>query len=290
MTINFRFYENPSDLDLQYEFWKNMTKSLPYAWKATLSPKLFETQPEFNVKSRCFAFDGEKLVGYMSFSGKGEFVSLGFPWVLPEYEGSIQDELFEKVFQFAISEEYGGKVLAQRFRGQWTKQIDYFLSKGFEITNRSQIVGAHYPMLIKSIQNIPGFSYQINDYFQFDVWKDLKMKQQALSKEQISMLNEYYRSIEFDYSVECKIDDQLIAYFGVTIRPDTGYSEILAVALDEKAVPYFYDLMTLIHNENIDRNVKTLTISKSHLPKGILLEKLGLTQLTEDVMMYLRQG
>ncbi|WP_088067203.1 hypothetical protein [Gottfriedia luciferensis] len=288
MTVNYRFYESPSDLDLQYDFWNKMTKSLPYAWKPTLSPKLFEQQSEFNPKSRCFAFDGDQLVGYMSFSGKGEFVSLGYPWVLPEYEGKVQDELFEKVFQFAISEEYGGKLLAQRFRAQWENQINYFLSKGFAITSRSQIVGAHYPLLIKNIQSIPGFTFEIKDQFQFNVWKELKMKQQILTNEQIKMMNEYYSSIDFDYAVECKLENQPIAYFGITIRPDTGYSEILAVAYSDAAIPYFYDIMSIIHNENVNRKVQSVTITKSQIPKGILQEKLGFTPLTEDVMMHKR--
>ncbi|MEH6937888.1 hypothetical protein V7056_08500 [Bacillus sp. JJ664] len=289
MTITFRFYENSSDLDLQYSFWKSMTKNLPYAWKPTLSPKLYESQIEFNEKSRVFAFENEKLIGYMSFSGKGDFVSLGYPWVLPEYEDSVQDELYEKVFEFAASDEYGGKVFAQRFRSQWNKQIDYFLSKGFQITSQSQIIGARYPILLKNIQPIPDFSFEIKDNFQFDEWKDIKMKQQALTNEQLSMLNEYYSSIEFDYALECKIADEPIAYFGMTIRADTNYSEILAVALDQKAIPFFYDLMTLVHNENISRKVKTVTMSKSHLPKGIILEKLGFAALTEDIMMYMRK-
>lgn len=290
MTITFRFYENSSDLDLQYSFWNNMTKNLPYAWKPTLSPKLYESQIEFNEKSRVFAFENENLIGYMSFSGKGDFVSLGYPWVLPEYEGStVQDELFEKVFDFAKSDEYGGKVFAQRFRSQWNKQIDYFLSKGFQITSQSQIIGAQYPILLKNIQPIQDFSFEIKDNFHFDEWKNIKTKQQALTNEQLSMLSEYYGSIEFDYALECKIADEPIAYFGMTIRPDTNYSEILAVALDQKAIPYFYDLLTLVHNENIKRKVKTVTMSKSHLPKGIILEKLGFTALTEDVMMYLRK-
>jgi hypothetical protein len=290
MTIDYRFYESPTDLDLQYDFWNKMTESLPYAWKPTLSPKLFEQQSEFNEKSRCFAFDGDQLVGYMSFSGKGEFVSLGYPWVLPEYEDTVRDELFERVYQFAVSEEYGGKLFAQRFRVQWSKQIDYFLSKGFNITNRTQIVGAHYPLLIKTIQSIPGFSYEIKDQFQFNVWKDLKMKQQILTNEQVAMMNEYYSSIEFDYAVECKLENQVIAYFGMTIRPDTGYSEILAVAYTDAAIPYFYDIMSIIHNENNNRKVKAVTITKSQIPKSVLQEKLGFTPLTEDVMMHKRQG
>lgn len=289
MTITFRFYENSSDLELQYSFWNQMTKNLPFAWKPTLSPKLYESQAEFNKKSRVFAFENERLIGYMSFSGKGDFVSLGYPWVLPEFEGSVQDELFEKVLDFAKSDEYGGKVFAQRFRSQWDKQIDYFLSKGFQITNRSQIIGAKYPILLKSIQPIPDFSFEIKDNFLFEEWKNIKTKQQPLTNEQLSMLSEYYGSIEFDYALECKIADEPIAYFGVTIRADTDYSEILAVALDQKAIPYFYDLLTLVHNENIKRKVQTVTMSKSHLPKGVILEKLGFAALTEDVMMYMRK-
>lgn len=288
MTITFRFYENSSDLDLQYSFWEKMTKDLPYAWKPTLSSKLYESQSEFNKKSRVFAFEDESLIGYMSFSGKADLVSLGYPWVLPEYEGSVQNELFKKVFDFATSDDYGGKVFAQRFRGQWNKQLDYFLAKGFQVTSKSQIIGAQYPILLKNVQSIPDFSFEITDKFLFAKWKNIQTKQQAITNEQLSMLSEYYASIDFDYALECKIADEPIAYFGMTIRADTNYSEILAVALDQKAIPYFYDILTLVHNENIKRKVKTVTISKSHLPKGIILEKLGFASLTEDVMLYLK--
>lgn len=288
MAIKIRYYEKPEDLSLQYDFWTKMTENLPYAWKPTLSPKLFESQKEFNPKSRCFAFLDDQLVGYMSFSGKGDFVSLGYPWVLPEYEGSLQDELFSKVYEFASSDEYGGKVFAQRFRGQWEKQIKYFESKGFEVTNRPQIIGSHYPMLLKPLEETLEFNYEFKDEFDFDLWKAVKSSQQRLTNDQIATLKEYYSSIEFDYALECKLDNQLIAYVGVTIRPDTAYSEILAPAFSKEATPYFYDIMTLLHNENIDRGVKTVTMGRSNLPKTILLEKVGFTNLTEDVMLFKR--
>jgi hypothetical protein len=59
----------------------------------------------------------------MSFTGQGEFVSLGYPWVLPEYEGELQEELYDTVYGFAAGPEYGGRTFAQRFREPWTDQI-----------------------------------------------------------------------------------------------------------------------------------------------------------------------
>lgn len=51
------------------------------------------------------AFEGERLVGYSSFTGLGDFVSLGYPWVLPGYEGGLRERLYEKVYIFAASPE-----------------------------------------------------------------------------------------------------------------------------------------------------------------------------------------
>ncbi|MGM0827368.1 MAG: hypothetical protein ACQEWF_01355 [Bacillota bacterium] len=88
----------------------------------------------------------------MSFTGRGDFVSLGYPWVLSGYEG-IQDELFDRVYGFAISDQYGGKILALRFREQWENQILYFEAKGFEFTNESELIG-RYLSSVESSEDI----------------------------------------------------------------------------------------------------------------------------------------
>ena len=112
MTITYRFYEGSKDLQRQIDFWIKATNELPFAWKPTLSPNQFIEQQQFHPKSRCFAFDGDQIIGYMSFTGSSEFVSLGYPWVLSGYEGEVQDELYNRIYGFAVSEAFGAKMFA----------------------------------------------------------------------------------------------------------------------------------------------------------------------------------
>ena len=90
MTVTLRNYRGPEDIHLQNAFWVQVTRDLPWCWKPTISPLLYAKGAQFDPRSRCFAFDGDRLVGYMSFTGQGEFVSLGYPWVLPGYEASCK--------------------------------------------------------------------------------------------------------------------------------------------------------------------------------------------------------
>jgi hypothetical protein len=283
MSITFRHYVKPEDINLQYEFWQIVTKHLPYAWKPTLSPKLYQHQQEFHPKSRYFAYDDDKLVGYMSFTGQGDFVSLGYPWVLPEYEGSLQDQLYEQVYNFAASEAYGGKMFAQRFRSQWTKQIDYFLAKGFAITNRSPIVGVELNNINIQNQGVD-FDYTIKDEFQFDNWVKIQHKNEAITSEQATMMGQYYSSVAFDFSLQAFRDDEQIGYFGVTIRADTGYAEILAVSIQKENVDTFTDMLHLILMECMKRGAKTVSVSKGSVPEEIITNS-PLHILTEDVMV-----
>jgi hypothetical protein len=285
MGIHFRNYESVEDLDLQYEFWNKITQEMPYAWKPTLSPRMFKDQREFHPKSRYFAFNGDKLVGYMSFTGQGNFVSLGFPWVLPGYEGELQDELFDKVFSFAVSEEYGGRNLAQRFRSQWEKPIHYFLSKGFEITGRSPIVGINLTKPSEGLHAEPELVTEIKDAFEFKKWKQLKTLKPETTASEITMMEQYYQSVDFDYSLECSIHGKPAAYFGVTIRKDTGYSEILAAELDSKYLDYFSEMISVLENESYTRGARMLSISESYLPAQF--NRKGYNIVTEDLMLMM---
>lgn len=110
--ITFRNYEGPQDLHRQQEFWVEATRQLPWCWKPTASPTLYSKGKQFDPRSRVFAFDNGRLIGYCSFTGQEEFVSLGYPWVLPGFEGGVQERLFDSVYGFAASKEYGGRVFA----------------------------------------------------------------------------------------------------------------------------------------------------------------------------------
>jgi hypothetical protein len=283
MAITFRYFEGPEDIELQYVFWNKATAYLPYAWKPTLSPKLYLHQQEFHPKSRCFAYDGDRLVGYISFTGQGDFVSLGYPWVLPGYEGGLQDDLYDKVYHFAASDEYGGKVFAQRFRSQWAKQIEYFLSKGFAITNRSPIMGVELANFSLS-DYLSDVDYKIEDGFQFEKWQAIHKKNESITPEQAGMMEQYYGSVAFDFSLEASKQDESIGYFGVTIRQDTGYSELVAVGLEKSSDQYFESMFNLVLVECKKRGAKTVSISKGSIPEKVITD-LPIRQLTEEYML-----
>lgn len=62
MTITYRFYKSPKDLQRQIDFWIAATNQLPFTWKPTLSPNQFIEQQQFHPNSRCLAFDGDKII------------------------------------------------------------------------------------------------------------------------------------------------------------------------------------------------------------------------------------
>jgi hypothetical protein len=279
--IVYRYFEDQEDLTRQYEFWESITTPLPYAWKPTHSPRQFSMQEEFHPKTRCFAFDGEALVGYMSFTGKGSFVSLGYPWVLPEYR-DIQDELFDRVYGFASSNEYGGKRFAQRFRSQWKEPIDYFLSKGFAITNSSPIIGKELNDEGSTFKAT--IEYKVEAQFDFEKWKSLKSKD--TTEEEIQMMSEYYSSVGFDFAVSFYDQDQLKGYFGIAIRNKTGFAEIIAIALDNGcSLAEVANMLEVIEFETFIREGKVLSIYQSSLPAEVHEKLKDYSQITEDVMM-----
>ena len=194
--------------------------------------------------------------------------------MLPGYEGEVQEELYRNVYGFAESEAFGGKMFAQRFRSDWTQQIDYFLSKGFEITRRT-------PILVSNFDNVNAENDLIvENGFTFEKWERLVKKYDHPTEEQLAMMKEYYSSVDFDFSVSFEEE----GYFGVTLRRDTGYVEIVAVAIN----PYtksFSKMIETIMKECKSRGAKLISIAASHIPQNTLLNELGFTEQTEDVML-----
>ena len=105
-------------------------------------------------------------------------------------------------------------------------------------------------------------------------------KYEDTSAEQFAMMREYYGSVDFDFSIA--FDGE--GYFGVTIRQDTGYAEIIAVACH----PTTHNLINMVEILMIEckkRDVKFISISASHVPLKDSLKRLGFTEQTEDVIM-----
>ncbi|MGM7703178.1 hypothetical protein ACSVDE_15710 [Pseudalkalibacillus sp. Hm43] len=283
MKLTIRRYENESDMDLQYDFWRKVTSDLPYAWKPTLSPKKFRQQNEFDPETRCFAFDGDKLVGHMGFTGEGSFVSLGYPWVLEGYEGALQEEMFERIYHYAISPEYGANMFAQRFRSQWTTQIEFFKSKGFEVTGRSPIFG-------RDISKVPvpvtkGIELKIESGFDIDTFVCTAQKLPGTTEQDLSFYRTYYASVDFDFTVLCVKEADVIGCFGVTHRKDTGYAEVIASSLAEGDSHLFEGVISTIINELYERNAGSISIYEAAAPTTKHLTNLGFQKVTEDIMM-----
>ncbi|MGR3763109.1 hypothetical protein [Rossellomorea sp. NS-SX7] len=283
MNIHYRFYEDEQDMDMQYEFWKKATADLPYAWKSTKSPTLFKEGEHFHPQSRCFAFDGEELVGYMSFTGSKKFVSLGYPWVKEGYQ-MIRDDLFQRVFDFASSEEFGANMFAQRFREQWTEQVDYFTSKGFDITNASPILGT--TILEEQTAFSPQMDgpWRIEEGFDFEKWRTVTEQNGQATQQQLDMMKEYYGSVDFDFSFVIEGEGKPAAVIGVTIRPDTGYAEALAVSISDRYTDDFETIFRLIMKETYLRGGKVIGVYESDVP-SINQSDLGLEIVTKDIMM-----
>lgn len=282
MYITYKYFQDENDLALQFDFWRKITSTLPFAWKPTMSPIIFKEQKEFDPRSRCFAYDGDDLVGYMSFTGRGDFVSLGYPWVLSGYEG-IQDELFERVYGFAVSNEYGGKILAQRFREQWEKQILYFETKGFEITNESELIG-RYLLNVESTEDFE-FSWQVSDEFRFEDWRSIIEKNDEVNESQIKMMEEYYSSVDFDFSIVFFCEELMIGVMGTTLREDTKFSEVLSFGILQEFKIHKGKMMNVLMNEARSRGAQTITFHASDIPEKDIQKELGISELTKDVMM-----
>jgi hypothetical protein len=283
MAIYYRFYEGEEDLDLQYSFWEKTTSKLPYAWKMTKSPTIFKEQANFHPHSRCFAFDEEELIGYMSFTGSGDFVSLGYPWVKDGYQ-EIQDVLFEKVYGFASSDKYGGRVFAQRFREQWEDQIHFLQLKGFKITNKSPIIGRNLTDEQAAHNSTLRGTWRLEEGFTFEKWKSVMEKNGEITPQELSMMEEYYGSVDFDFSLIGEEAGELVTVIGVTIRKDTSFAEALAISIHNEYKILFEEIFRLVMKEVYKRNGRMISVYERDVPSKCK-SMLGLKEISKDVMM-----
>ncbi|BCB03576.1 GNAT family N-acetyltransferase [Bacillus sp. KH172YL63] len=282
MTITYEYYQNEEDIKRQYDFWKEVTRNLPYAWKPTKSPLMFREQAEFDPRTRCFAYEDGKLVGYMSFTGRGDFVSLGYPWVLPGYE-IIQDELFHHVHDFAVSNEYGGRFLAQRFRHQWEEHILYFEQKGFEIRNESDIIGC--TLTEENIPEETSLEWRRSTGLPVEEWKGIVRGNEEASEAQISMMEEYYESVDWDGSLIFSCEGNTVGVMAFTIRDDTAYSEVLAFGILQEFEGLKRNMIQRLMKEVALSGGRVIAFHASDIPDEDMKNELGLQLLTKDVML-----
>jgi len=282
MTITFRNYRGPEDLDLQNAFWVQATRDLPWCWKPTLSPALYAQGAKFDPRSRCFAFAGDRLVGYMSFTGEGEFVSLGYPWVLPGYEGELQEQLYDAVYDFAASPEYGGKRFAQRFREQWTDQISFFERHGF----RAESTGSIYALDLLPAADpqiwVSG-EVEVQDKFCWDDFCQVSLGH--VTWEQLAVWKQYFETVDFDFAVKARHGASAAGTIGVAIRPDTRFAEMIVVAIAQKATDALVSCLSAAVRHARSRRAKFLGTKPISLDGSVdVLTHMGFKRVSEEFL------
>ena len=100
------------------------------------------------------------------------------------------------------------------------------------------------------------------------------------TEQQLTMMKEYYRSVDFDFSFSFEEE----GYFGVTLRRESGYIEIVAVAINP-STKKFSKMVETIMKECKKRGAQLISVAASHVPQYISLNELGFTEQTEDVML-----
>jgi hypothetical protein len=236
----------------------------------------------------------------MSFTGRGDFVSLGYPWVLPEYQGELQEELYRAVYGFAASREYGGRTFAQRFREQWTAQISFFLRHGFEVQRSEPI----YALDLRSartdqILNTPTrrepesprrpvdtgrYRLETQGGFQWEEFQ--KLAATRLPQEQLAMFQLYFESVEFDFAVKALEGDRSVAYLGFAIRLDTGLGELIAVAFGDASTDVVGPCLLVAIRELRARKALFLAIKPFPVESATeIIEGFGFKKVTTEVLL-----
>jgi hypothetical protein len=283
MTVTLRNYRGPEDIHLQNAFWVQVTRDLPWCWKPTISPLLYARGAQFDPRSRCFAFDGDRLVGYMSFTGQGEFVSLGYPWVLPGYERELQEELYDTVYGFAAGPEYGGKTFAQRVREPWTDQISFFERHGFVVQRRD-------PLYVLNLRAIKASQIRLTCQVECPAqvsWDDFReLSAGRLPPEQLSMWKQYFQTVDFDFGVRAQRNGMPVACMGIAIRPDTGFAELISVAVELAALDVLASCLAAAVAQSRSRRAKHLGTKAIPLNgTDEVLAQVGFEKVSEELIL-----
>jgi hypothetical protein len=139
MTLSFRNFIGPEDLDHQYRIWTAATEGLPFAWRSTDTYVRHNGAhaPKF-PGARLFAERGGQVVGYIGthdpiqWQTLGMAVLFGFPWTWPQ-DGALERELYDRMLAATPGVYAGQKIdlYIQRFRRSWTHHHTFFRERGW---------------------------------------------------------------------------------------------------------------------------------------------------------------
>ncbi|MHA2272813.1 MAG: hypothetical protein ACXACI_13185 [Candidatus Hodarchaeales archaeon] len=268
MPISYRHYQNPNDLALQTELWLQATQHLPWAWKPNKTQVWYTQQATFDPKSKLFALDGEKSIGYTSCIRRETFTPLGFPWVLDGYEGEIQDVLFTTIYDYAVK-QFHSKSFLQRFRKEWGYHIKFFERYGFELAWSNPIYSRELKKTPLDIEFVT-YRAKLHQIMPVNALFAIIKNDPSLQNEDRKSLKEYF-TVDLDLDWVLEVQDHHSKPIGmsvITSREDTGYAE-LSLLTANQTIPHALNLtLELTINELISRNQKFLSVTvKEGSPK-----------------------
>lgn len=125
--MNIRNYK-PGDEAAQVAIYNAVAAEFPKFKPATVDEVRRRVQaPDFDPRTRFYAEEGGKVVGYATYSANGR---LSYPWVLKGHEG-----LAEPLFQAATAamKQAGITSAFAAYRGDWSVVKDFFQAHGFRL-------------------------------------------------------------------------------------------------------------------------------------------------------------
>jgi hypothetical protein len=116
----------PGDEEAQVNIYNAATAALPKFKPATVDEVRRRCRaPDFDPKTRFFAFADNDPVGYATFHGNGR---VNYPWCRHGFE-SFAEPLLETVL--GAMRQRGMKRAFAAYRGDWTGQAEFFVGHGF---------------------------------------------------------------------------------------------------------------------------------------------------------------
>jgi hypothetical protein len=176
----------------------------------------------------------------------------------------------------------GGTTFAQRFRQPWPAQVSFFERHGFAEAKSTPVYALDVRSArIPEISIVPGI--EIRQGFR---WEEFRERASGYSEEELKMFELYFRSVDFDFSVTATSRSGRAAHLGFALRPDTGFAELIAVAVDREVPDIFAPCLASSLYELRSRRV--LFLGTGPVPvEGAFetLHRMGFNKVSEQVLL-----
>jgi hypothetical protein len=103
---------------------------------------------------------------------------------------------------------------------------------------------------------------------------------------ELSMWKKYFQTVDFDFSIRARRCDTVVACMGVAIRSDTGFAEMIAVAVESTAVDVLVSCLGAAISQSRSRRASYLGTKKIPLNGAEeVLAQLGFKKVSEELLL-----